>query len=173
MKIENVSQNKNLPKSKEKLLQKEIDALKEKIKNINEDEQKSRGYKIKDKRGSEISVDPDRNKMTIDLENRIRQLERDKSNLWRKERIEQLKKEILELNKKEQEAYKMENYKVKDRGGVNMDREKMVLEKEDEIRRLEREINSVSKVSSFKNVPKDKKMEFDLTTSAGRQKFID
>ncbi|MDR3559023.1 MAG: hypothetical protein P4L58_01330, partial [Candidatus Pacebacteria bacterium] len=60
--------------------------------------------------------------------------------LFKKKRIEQLTKEIEELNKRVQQSYKMENYTVRKSGNVEPDVEKMVLEKEAEIRKLEKEI---------------------------------
>ena len=118
---------------------KKIEELKRKIKEINEREQKSSGFKVKEKIGGKDTVSPDSDAEVNDLENEIRGLEKQQKIETKKAKIEELKKEIEALNKREQEPYKTENFKVKDKmtGTVTPDVEKMVLEKEKEIRELE------------------------------------
>lgn len=114
----------------------QIEKLKRKVKEV-EIRPLDQGFKVRDKRqGIET---PDDEKNVLEMENKIRELEKQE----KKEKIEasaqKLRDEIKEFEKKAQESYKTENYKVKDKrsGTVEPDFEKEILDREAKIRELE------------------------------------
>lgn len=67
----------------------------------------------------------------------------------KEKRIERLKQEIQDLNKRGQQSYKTENHQYRDRTleEVGVDLDKLIWEKEEEIMRLEKELNGASNFS--------------------------
>lgn len=117
----------------------QIEELKRKVKEI-ETKPLDQGFKVRDKRqGTET---PDDEKNVLEIENKIRELEKQEKKEKIKASAQGLRDEVKEFEKKVQESYRTENYKVRDKrsGNVEPDFEKEILDREAKIRELEEKL---------------------------------